>query len=317
MAKPQRIALIFPGQGAQYVGMGKDFCEGFPVARETFEEADHLLRRALSRIVHEGPEETLTETQNSQVGIYVDSMAIFRVLQEQFPQLHPTFCAGLSLGEYSALTASKRLDFEPCLHLVDHRGRFMSEACEATKGTMAVVMGLEAAQVEELVRELNLPHDLWVANLNCPGQVVISGTVKGIEKGTEKAKACGARRVLPLKVHGAFHSGLMQEAEDRLREFVEKAPLQESEIELVMNVPGDFVKDLGSIRKHLTKQVTQSVRWEQGVRAMMREAVDLFVEVGCGKTLAGMNKRIGVTAPTVNVDRVGDLEALARALEGE
>jgi [acyl-carrier-protein] S-malonyltransferase len=312
--KYKHVSFIFPGQGAQYCGMGKDFYEAFAVCRETFEEADHLLNRHLSNIVFQGPEELLTETRNSQTGIYVMSMALLRVLNQQFPQLTPKICGGLSLGEYTAVTAAGKLAFKDCLPLVQFRGEYMNDACIRNKGTMAVVMGMDSDAVESMVAQLNLPHDLWVANLNCPGQVVISGTLKGIEAGTQAAKAKGAKRVLPLQVHGAFHSGLMAEAEDRLRDKVGAAPFQESGVELVMNVTGKPVKKIDEIRDLLVKQVTNPVRWEESVRSMESAGTDLYIEIGCGKTLTGMNKRIGIAAPCLSIEKVEDLEQLAGVL---
>lgn len=310
MTTPHKPAFIFPGQGAQYPGMGKDFAEHYALARHTFEEADDVLGRKLSTIIFDGPEALLTETKNSQTGIYVVSVAIWRVLGQLFPELRPQFCAGLSLGEYSALTAAGRLNFADGLVLVQQRGQYMNDACEATKGTMAVVLGLDGDTVEEIVREVNLPHDLWAANFNCPGQVVISGSAKGIEAGTVAVKAKGAKRVLPLQVHGAFHSGLMQSAEQKLAPYIERVHLADSSCKLVMNVPGGVVEDTAEMRRQLIRQVTHPVRWEQGVRAMANDGVDLFVEIGCGKTLAGFNKRIGVAAATVSIDKIGDIAAL-------
>lgn len=313
--KFSKIAFLFPGQGAQYVGMGKDFVETFPVARETFEEADDRLQRKLSSVILNGPDNVLTETKNSQTGIYVVSMAILRVLNGLFPQLTPSICAGLSLGEYTALSASGKLAFDQCLLLVQLRGMYMNEACENSKGTMAVVIGLNAKDVEQIVKEVNLPNDLWAANFNCPGQVVISGTLKGIEAGTAAAKARGAKRVLPLQVHGAFHSGLMNTAEKRLADHIKGAPIKDSHIALVMNVPGASVKEVAEIKENLIKQVTHSVRWEQGIEAMVDEGVDLFVEIGCGKTLAGFNKRINVPAPTISIEKVSDIQELETLLK--
>lgn len=314
MKNKKNIVFLFPGQGAQYVGMGKDFAASYHIAHETFEEAEDILNSKLSKIIFDGPESHLTLTVNSQPSIYTVSIALLRVLQQTFPELKPTSASGLSLGEYSALAASGKISFSQGLQLVQHRAQFMNEACEATKGTMAVIMGLEANDVEEMVEELNLPNDLWAANFNCPGQIVISGTLKGIEKGSEKAKAMGAKRVIPLQVHGAFHSGLMQSAEDRLAEYVNKAELKESACSLVMNVPGDFVKDSRQIRQNLIMQVTHPVRWEQGIRQLQQSAVDLYIEIGCGKTLSGLNKRIGVSAPTLSLEKVEDLKIIEEAL---
>ncbi len=305
-----KLAFIFPGQGAQYTGMGKDFYETFPLARRTFEEADDLLRRNLTKIIFDGPENILTETHNSQTAIFVVSLAILRVLKNELAHLQPAVCAGLSLGEYTALAASNRLSFEEGLKLVQHRGTFMSEACEKYPGTMAVILGLEAPDVEKLVAEAGLPKDLWVANFNCPGQVVIAGTARGVERGSELARQKGAKRVLPLPVHGAFHSGLMQEAQQRLEPYILEAALVDGPIDLVMNVPGDYVKDIEQIRSNLILQVTQSVRWEQGVRRMSEKGVDHFIEIGCGKALSGFLKRIGTPAKMTSIEHLSDFKKL-------
>lgn len=314
MAKHQKIAFIFPGQGAQYVGMGRDFVENFPKARETFEEADELLNRKLSKIVLEGPEPVLTETRNSQVGIYVMSTALLRVLRTMMPDLVPKYSAGLSLGEYTALHCAERVSFADGLSLVQYRGQCMNDACELTKGTMAVILGLDGDAVEALVKEVNMPNDLWAANFNCPGQVVISGTLKGIEAGTKAALAKGAKRVLPLQVHGAFHSGLMRSAEERLAPYIMHVPMHKSQMTLVMNVVGTEVNDPTQIRRNLISQVTSPVRWEQGVRHMAEAGVDLFIEIGCGKTLSGFNKRIAVPAKTLSLEKVEDLALIEKAL---
>lgn len=303
-----KMALLFPGQGAQYPGMGRDFAQAYSVARATFEEADDLMGMSLSQLIFDGPAETLTETRYSQVAIYVTSLAVLRVLQQLFPLENPFVCSGLSLGEYTALTASGRISFHDCLPLVRQRAEAMHAACLEKQGTMAVVIGLDAETVLQTVADLHLPHDLWVANLNCPGQVVISGTARGIERGSKALADRGAKRVLPLQVSGAFHSGLMQSAEDRLQPILSKLDLRKGAARFVMNVPGDFVSDEAQIRQCLVRQVTQPVRWEQGVRAMMREGVTLFLEVGPGKTLAAMNKRIGTTCATISVEKVEDLK---------
>ncbi len=318
MSKYKKIAFLFPGQGAQYPGMGKDFVESFEEARSTFKEADEVLSRKLSSIILNGPETLLTETKNSQTGIYVNSIALLRVIHKLFPRLKPAICAGLSLGEYTALTASERLSFTEGLCLVQHRGQFMNEACESAKGTMAVILGLEAEAVESLVKEVNMPQDLWAANFNCPGQVVISGTLKGIEIGSKKALEKGAKRVLPLQVHGAFHSGLMKEAEIKLTDYIKNAALKESTIDFIMNVTGDYAKSLDQIRINLIKQVTSPVRWEQGIRAMADSGVDLFLEIGCGKALSGFIKKTSLAranvAPSISIEKVTDLEILDKAI---
>lgn len=303
------VAFLFPGQGAQVQGMGKDFAESFSVAREVFEEGDALLGRNLSKIIFEGPLELLTETVNSQPAIFLTSIAILRVIEQQFPDLKPAVCAGLSLGEYTALCASGRIAFAPCLSLVNFRGECMHAACESTSGTMAAIMGLPAKEVRELVQNLGLPNDLWVANFNCPGQIVISGTLRGVELGMEAAKKRGAKRAIPLRVHGAFHSGLMRSAKDSLSERIAGTELSSSSIALAMNVAGGYVQDPHEIRHLLIEQVTSSVHWEETIRLLQKDA-DLFIEIGPGRTLTGFNRHMDVAQPTITVNKVADLEEL-------
>jgi [acyl-carrier-protein] S-malonyltransferase len=317
MSRFNKIAFLFPGQGSQYPGMAKDFVEKYSVAKQTFEEADDLLGRKLSEIVFNGPDTLLTETKNSQLGIYVASYAILQSVLELIPELKPSICAGLSLGEYTALTAAKKLAFADGIPLVGHRGQYMNDACEKTQGTMAVVLGLDADSVEQMVEEIDMPNDLWAANFNCPGQVVISGTIRGIEAGTAAAKAKGAKRVLQLQVHGAFHSGLMRFAEEQLRPYIEQVKLNATSHEVIMNVPGATVTEINHIKHNMIKQVTHPVRWEQGIRHMAANHVDLYIEFGCGKTLAGFNKRIGVYAPTVSIEKIEDLKSLESILNGD
>jgi len=302
-------AYLFPGQGTQYPGMGKDFAASFAAAREIFEEADDLMNECLSQIVFEGPEDLLTQTKYSQVGIFVTSAAILRTIETQFPELRPSVCSGLSLGEYTALYASGRLGFQDTLKLVRERSRLMNQACERTSGAMAAVLGLDAKDVEKALQGWS---DVWIANYNCPGQIVISGTKDGVQKAALPLKAIGAKRVLPLTVHGAFHSGLMQSAQDGLAPFITAIPIRESKVGFVMNVPGDFVHCTEEIRRNLTAQVTHSVRWDQGIRSMV--GIELFLEIGCGRTLAGLNKKIGIAAPTVSIDKVEDLERIGEML---
>lgn len=312
----KKTAFIFPGQGAQYVGMGLDFYENFSVAKETFQEADEQLNRNLSQLIFKGNESELTATHNSQVAIYVTSVAILRTLQKESPFHVPSLTAGLSLGEYTALTAAGFLSFNEGLQIVQLRGRLMSEACERTKGTMAVVLGLDADQVREEIQKAQMPDELWVANFNCPGQIVISGTLNGIQKGTELVKEAGAKRVLPLSVHGAFHSGLMKFAENEIRQPIQELELKESKIPVIMNYTAEPTTNISTIRSNLVSQITGSVLWEQSVRLMKNEGIELFIEIGCGKTLAGFNKRIDPTMTTLSIEKVEDLANMEQVVNG-
>ncbi len=304
----KKIGYLFPGQGAQYQGMGKDFAASFPTARHTFEEADEWLEEKLSALIFEGPESQLVETRYSQLAIFVTSTAVLRVVQSQFPQLQPAVCSGLSLGEYTALAASGRLSFRETLFLVRERARFMDEACRKSPGTMAAVLGCSAEEIESVLA--GCAH-VWIANYNAPGQIVISGTKEGVEAASFRLKERGAKRIIPLAVHGAFHSPLMSFAQERLAPFIAEVNVRPSSIGFVMNVPGDFVVSEGEIKKYLTQQVTCSVRWEQGIRAM--RSMDLFIEMGCGKTLTALNKKME-TAPTLSIDKVADLEKIGKEL---
>lgn len=306
----KKLAFLFPGQGAQYIGMGKDFYAQYPVARQVFEEADDVLAQKLTSTIFSSSEAELTQTKNSQPAIFVVSLAILRTLQSLFGGLTPVACAGLSLGEYSALVAAGVLPFDKGLQLVQKRANFMHQACEDIQGTMAVVLGLDDEAVEAVVNELNLPNDLWAANFNCPGQVVISGTQKGVEIGSEALIKKGAKRVLPLQVHGAFHSGLMQPAKEKLKPFIDEAVLSKGHAKVAMNTPGDFVEACPQMKTHLVNQVTNPVRWHRAVRAIDTYGVDHFIELGCGKTLAGMNKRLGLQAPTLSVEKIEDITLL-------
>lgn len=297
----KKRAFIFPGQGAQYPKMGYDFYQKYPVAKALFDLADTLLGEPFSQLIFHGSNEELMQTKNSQLAIFITSIAILRTVEMHFGR--PFACAGLSLGEYTALVAAEKITFEEALPLVKARGQFMQDACGSHPGTMQVVLGMELAAVKEAIAGL---QGVWVANLNCPGQIVISGTKKGIEEATLLLKERGAKRVLPLDVSGAFHSGLMQEAQDHLRPLLETVTLSPSNIHLAMNVPGGFTEEVGQMRSNLINQVTQPVLWQRDIEALVAAGVEEFVEMGPGTTLAGMNKRIGVTVPTISIQKVED-----------
>ncbi|MEN9343425.1 MAG: hypothetical protein RLZZ453_212 [Chlamydiota bacterium] len=305
-----KFAFLFPGQGAQFPGMGKDFYDVFSVVRHTFEEADDYLKTTFSSLIFNGPKEELTLTKNSQVGIYIVGVALFRLLQKERPELTAHTCAGLSLGEYTALTAAGKLGFKEGLSLVKLRAEAMHKACEEVKGSMMVVLGLEESQVQEVLSNFS---SVWVANLNCPGQVVISGAVEALERVVEPLKEKGAKRCLPLEVSGAFHSGLMEGARKKLSEKIEETPFHNSSTHMVMNVTGGYVKTNEEIKLLLIDQLTRPVRWAQGIESMVKAGMDAYIEFAPGKTLSGMNKRIGVEAPTYSLEKVTDLEVLCRS----
>lgn len=305
-----KIGFLFPGQGSQYVGMGKDFYEKFEVARKVFQEADAILGKEFTKLLFEGPSEELTLTKNSQLAIYVVSYAIYQVFNQMYPGITPYATAGLSLGEYTALTVSGKISFEEGLRLVAKRAALMQEACETSPGSMRVVLGMDEASVESALSSIN---DVCIANINCPGQIVIAGTEPGLQKASEVLKNAGAKRVLPLEVSGAFHSSLMQSAQEGLAPFLQSASLKDSGIKFVMNTPGDYVESLQDVRENLTRQVTQPVRWQKGIEAMERSSITHFIELGCGKTLQGMNKRIGVKVPTYSIEKVEELEGIKNA----
>jgi [acyl-carrier-protein] S-malonyltransferase len=310
----KRFSFIFPGQGAQYIGMGHDFYQHSAEAKRVFEEADDLLKRSLSKSIFTGSEEELKKTKNSQPAIYVTSLAMLATLKQLFPHITPFACAGLSLGEYTAHTAAKTLPFQAGLDLVQARANFMHEACDAIQGGMAVVLGLSDEEVEAIVQDVRLPNDLWAANFNCPGQVVLSGTLQGIKAGTEAVLAKGAKKVIPLEVHGAFHSGLMQRAAERLQPYVQNVSFQKSSIRVASNVHGLFIQDMEHIPNLLIEQITAPVRWRKAVETMDQEGCDYFIEIGCGKTLTAMNKRIGVRAKTISIEKIEDLQTFEELL---
>jgi [acyl-carrier-protein] S-malonyltransferase len=303
----KKIALLFPGQGAQYPGMGKDFYQTFKEAREVFQEADDLLKKPLTRLIFEGDEESLKQTKNSQLSIFVVSLAILKVLQSQI-FFQPFAVSGLSLGEYTAFCAAGKLSFAEGLDLISKRADFMDQACRENEGTMVAILGLEDDEVIDLVKEAALPQELFAANFNVPGQVVISGTQKGIERGSQLAKMRGAKKIIPLTVQGAFHSGLMKGAQKNLKPHIEALFFRETPVKIVMNAIGDFAEGEKNFKETLNLQMISPVLWHKGIKALQEAEVTHFFEVGCGKSLKGFNKRLGLESQTFSFEKVGDLE---------
>jgi [acyl-carrier-protein] S-malonyltransferase len=305
-----KTAWIFPGQGSQYVGMGRDLCERYEEARQTFDCAERTLGADLTRIMFEGPEDALRQTECAQPAIFVHSVALSRALSAQ--GLSATMVAGHSLGEYSALVASGALEFEEALALVRDRAQSMQDACEANPGAMAAVIGLDASVVEKICADAS-DGVVDVANINSPGQVVISGDPEAVKAACEAAKERGAKRAIPLKVSGAFHSRLMESAVENFEPSISSANISAPEKGFLPNVSASITQDPEEIRRRLVEQICSPVRWQATIEKMIDEGVDTFVEVGPGKVLTGLLKRINGSAVGRNADSIEAVEAIARA----
>lgn len=296
-------AYVFPGQGSQYVGMGKALVEKYEVAKRTFAEADDALGFALSKLIFEGPLEKLTETENNQPAILTTSVAYWRVLRElKGDALDAGVVAGHSLGEYSALVAAEAIDFRDAVRTVRARGRYMTEAVPLGKGTMAAIIGVEAPKLEELCRAASQGDEVVEpAGYNSPGQIVVAGHVPAVQRLMKAAEEAGGK-AMPLTVSGPFHSSPLKPAGDRLAQDLAKVTFRSPSIAYVPNVTAEPTREAGSIRKHLTEQVYKPVRWEQSVRAMLAMGATEFVEVGPGRVLVGLVKKVDRKLPAKTVD---------------
>lgn len=297
-------AFVFPGQGSQFVGMGKDLYEMSPEARQRFDEANTACGGELLSVMFEGPEEKLRQTSFTQPALLVCSAVLSDALRQR--GVEPSLVAGHSLGEYAALYAAGVLEFSEVLQLVVLRAKLMQRAGDERPGAMAAILGLEDDFVRKLCSESS--HVVVVANYNSPGQLVISGDKEGVAEVSEKCKAAGARRVLPLPVSGAFHSPLLQEAGEKLAEAIAGANFRDSQIPIVMNVSAGIRRTKEEIRQELSQQMTSSVLWTESVRTMVAHGVTEFVEVGPGNVLAGLIKRIHKDAVVRNVGTREQLE---------
>jgi [acyl-carrier-protein] S-malonyltransferase len=305
-----RTALLFAGQGAQVVGMGKDLAESSPAAMAWFDRANTVLSYDLASICFNGPEAELTKTEHAQPGIFLVSWVAFELLKERAPGLVFEATAGLSLGEFTALTAAGAMSFEDGLKVVRQRGRFMQEACAATQGGMAAVIGLN----ETATREVCTETGVVVANLNCPGQIVISGASEKMAPACALAKAKGAMRAVPLTVAGAYHSPLMASAQPKLEAELARVTLSPLAVPVIANVTAQPHGDAGAIRGRLVEQVTSSVRWEESMRYLVGQGFTRFIELGPGRALSGFMKRISKTAQILNVEDLASLETTAKAM---
>ncbi len=305
-----KVAFIFPGQGAQYVGMGKEIASSYSSSKRVFEEASDKIGLDLSKMVFDGDEENLKITENTQPAILTASIACLSPILER--GIKPDFVAGLSLGEYTAHVASGTFSFADAVFVVKKRGKFMQEAVPEGVGTMAAILGLSQEQVIESCNEASRAGIVEPANFNCPGQVVIAGEVGAIELAIQIAKEKGAKRAMTLAVSAPFHCSMLKPAGEKLKEALEDVSLKAMQIPLVSNVDGELIQDQGGVYERLIKQVSQSVLWEKSVMTLLDQGVDTFLEVGPGKVLTGFVKKISKEVTTLNVE---NLETLHHALK--
>ncbi len=305
-----KTAIVFPGQGSQVVGMGKDLSENFATAREVFQTVDEILGVNLSKIMFEGPSEELTKTENTQPALMAVSVALVRVLEKEFGKNFKDICAltaGHSLGEYSALCAAGALSLEEAAKLLQIRGKAMAKCGEKTQGAMAAILGVEIAVAEEIAREAAGSDICQVANDNSVGQVVISGSKVAIERALIIAKEKGAKRAIALPVSGAFHSALMLDAQNEMINALAKAEIKTTIVPVVANVTAQKTVDANEIRNLLAKQITGAVRWRETMLFMDSQGIEEVVEIGSGKVLAGLVAR---TCPNLKSKSIQNLEDL-------
>jgi [acyl-carrier-protein] S-malonyltransferase len=311
-----KIAFIFPGQGSQAVSMGKELAGNNEKSRALFEKADQLLGDNLSSVMFEGPQEVLTKTVNAQPALLTVSTALVELFKES--GIQSDFAAGHSLGEYSALVASGALSFEDGVYTVRKRGEFMEEAVPDGLGTMAAVLGLDRGPLADATNDVSKAgNPVQLANINCPGQIVISGTVEGVKLAGEKAKEAGAKRVIPLEVSGPFHSSLMEPAANKLRDVLDAANINHAEIPVIANADANPMDDAATIKANLVKQLYSPVLWEDSVRKMIELGVDTFIEFGPGKVLSGLVKKIDRSVSVYSVSDEESCAAVIAALKEE
>lgn len=309
-----KIAFLFPGQGAQKVGMGADFYRHVETARTLFDRANETLGYDLARLCFEGPEEDLRQTIHTQPALYVTSCAALAALKSR-ADVTPFAVAGHSVGEYAALYAAGSVGFEKGLQLVRRRAELMQEAAERNPGAMAAVLGLEADAVRAVCEAARPAGIVAVANYNCPGQIVISGETAAVERASELAKERGAKRVVPLAVSGAFHSPLMVAAGDALYPALREAQFRQTKVPVVVNVTAEYNRAGVDFAPYLTMQVSGSVRWEESMRLLLADGVDAFLELGSGDVLSGLLKRIDRAARSVSVQDMASLEEAVMILQ--
>ena len=301
-----KTAFIFPGQGSQYPGMGKEIAENCPEAMDIFKRADKKLGFSLSELCFDGPEDKLKITYYTQPALLTTSIAILEAFKKS--GIVSDFAAGHSLGEYSALVCAEALSFEDAVWLVEKRGRYMAEAVPPGEGTMAAVLGLPDENIEALCAEAGKVGLVEPANYNCPGQLVVAGKTEGIKEVVRIAKDFGAKRAMELAVSGPFHSSLLEPASHKLYKSMEEVTFFDPKVKVVANVSAEEVKTGSEIKEALFTQVNNSVKWEQSVRYMIEQGVDVFIEIGSGKVLTGLVKKISADVKVFNVENIESME---------
>jgi [acyl-carrier-protein] S-malonyltransferase len=310
----EKIAFIFPGQGAQYIGMGKELYDNFPQCKEVFEETDEILKFKLSTMIFNGPKEKLDRTEYTQPGILTVSIAAYRALSTY--DIHPYATAGLSLGEYSSLTISGVFSQSQVIPLVQKRGQFMQNAVPEGVGGMCAILGLSGDKIREACERASKFGIVEVANYNSPGQIVIGGESKAVEEAQNIAKDLGAKRSIPLSVSAPFHTSMLIPAADNLKEELDTLALGPMKVPVISNVTADYIGELDEVKNLLYQQVMTSVMWDQSICRMVEDGVRHFVELGPGKTLSGLVKRVDRGLNTYNVEDMASLERTVKALVG-
>ncbi|MCM2988100.1 ACP S-malonyltransferase [Bacillus safensis] len=311
-----KIAFLFPGQGSQKIGMGKDLFDQEAVSKAVFEEADNTLGFDLSSMIFEGDAEELTLTYNAQPALLTTSIAILKKFEES--GIKADYAAGHSLGEYTALVAAGALSFKDAVYAVRKRGELMNEAVPAGEGAMAAILGLDKAALVEVTKEVTESgHLVELANLNCPGQIVISGTAKGVELASEKAKEKGAKRAIALEVSGPFHSALMKPAAEKFTDVLSKLDIKDAKTPIISNVTADIVTSRDDIETKLIEQLYSPVRFEESVERLIDLGVTTFIEIGPGKVLSGLVKKVNRRLTTISVSDQETIEAAIQTLKGD